>query len=1135
MKPLDPIVLQSPLSDQQKRTIQAQGDIAVTAGAGAGKTRTLVARYLSLLANDLNPRQVVAITFTRKAAREMRNRVREQMQDYLETPELSRERHAYWQRLYDELDAARIGTIHSLCGEILRHHPAHTGIDPQAEPLSEGHMALLQAQAITETLAWAADQQQAVPLFAYLGEGKLQGLLSTMLQQRLDTQETLANLPQEKAALSQYWEDVVANRRAEAMSSLVQDPDFVQALDDVRQANPLDPRDKLVIQWQQVVDALGQTGLPGIDDLQTVASVKLNMGSYKAWAGGKAELADVKGALGTLRDKRKEQAQWLTLELTPVDRDLIEHYAAIRSLFDYANARYVQLKRERPALDFDDLEIGAVRLLEQHPSIRAYWQDQTRALLVDEFQDTNDRQRRLLDLLNGDEGKLFIVGDGKQSIYRFRGADVTVFRQKRQEIELNGQAFDLPTSYRAHRGLVDGLNALLEPALGKKPDPARPFVEPFAPLEAHRKTPTAGLESPFIELHLARGAKGAGALDRAAQATVSRIVNLVQSQRISIRDGAADGGQRPLNYGDVAILCRATSSFPAYENALDAAGVPFLTVAGRGFYDRPEVRDVLNALQALATPTDDAALAGLLRSPGCGLSDMALYRLVQAREAQSAASLWQVLCSDALGFLESEAGLAQTAQSLAERLHERVGRQPVADVLKAFLDATEYQTALMRSNQHRGARNLGKLLSDAHASEIVRVGDFLDYVQQLRDVGTREGEAHTISTGSVQIMSVHAAKGLEFPIVILGDAGRRPPRASGVFIDPAIGVVPPAQQSEITEDPTGRPEAQSIDSSLYRLARHAATELDEAEFARLLYVAATRTQEMLIISAAEGNHLDGWLKQLDSVLEIAAGLKEHADAECPYTLEREAGGQPVAYTVYPTECEIPLVVASIEERVRPELPRDLPLLRSLTPEPLMTDEQTERDLQDPAPRVWRVVPPEKRVWAPSWVVGQIVHTALQEWRFPATSSTDFDRWAAIQARGCGIVDDGELRNAIDRARQTLVRFQATPLYVQMDAAAQRLHEVPYCVLDGDERLERGIIDALFRDETGWTLVEFKTDRLEDQAALEKKLQDEDYVPQVARYLSAAQRMLGKRPKPILCLLDMNRTVHLVTDRWPSDL
>jgi len=1134
---LHPLLAQMRPSDEQAPAITARGvDVAVTAGAGTGKTRTLVARYLSLLLDDVPLRSIVAITFTKKAAREMRNRVRQEVRLYLDEGQLNDQERHRWQRVYEALDAARIGTIHSLCGELLRHHPAEANLDPRFEMLDEGTAALLQAEAVESALAWAAADPQAARLFADFGEQDLPQVLAQLLSQRLDIAAFTRPVdwwalwqPYLTAPLRAFVEDSGVQADFADLSALRADGTLARAAEvGDKLAGPLA---ELLRLWDEITAAQAAGDWVAVSTRLAPlrAAMKSHLGTKGNWA--PAEPKPIIKDLQTGYDENLKALVGDGLDLA-LDREIATAILPeLLRLYDQTLATYTRLKEERRALDFDDLEAGAVALLKDHPEVCARWQQEIRALLVDEFQDTNARQRDLLARLNGDGGKLFIVGDAKQSIYRFRGADVTVFRAARQEIAARGKAYSLDTSYRAHRDLVADLNALLQPALGTEEDPARPYVEPFAALAHRRETPAPGLTPPYIELHLGVGSKSDGALDKAAEALVARLAALVESEQVQVTTHDPDSGQsqvRLLNYGDIAILCRASTSFAPYENALENAGVPFLTVAGRGFYERPEVRDVLNALTALAAPTDDLALAGLLRSPACGLSDLALYRLTEARAKQPSPSLWAALTGEATDFLENEADCAANAVALIQRLHAQVGRTPVADLLKRFLDATHYRAALLATGQARGAGNLAKLLADAHTGGAVSVGEFLEYVTQLRDAGTREGEAHTLSVGAVQLMTVHAAKGLEFPIVVIGDAGKAGRGRSGVLVDSRLGVVPPMKQ----ESEEAAPAAASL---AYRLAQQVAADEEAAESDRLLYVAATRAQEMLIISGTasslkKGLGLYGWLARLDTALHLsdsapACADDGHAVHSPPLTL----AGRPVIGSLYEGQTEIPRTPARVAAARPTAFPAQLPLLAPLGPAPTPADDKTEDARRDPPRRVWRVVPEEARPTAPAWVVGKLVHGALEQWLFPRSAT--FARWAETEARSCGITAEAELRDAGRRAARMLERFQTTPLYAEMAGAARRLHEVSYTYTLPDGALEQGVLDALFLADGQWTLVEFKTDHVRDQAALTEWLAGSDYGAQVNRYLAAAERLLSVRPRPALCFLNVGGAVQVVTELW----
>jgi ATP-dependent helicase/nuclease subunit A len=1101
-----PIVERMNLSrDQWPAVLARRADVLVTAGAGTGKTRSLVARYLSLVAEGISPREIAAITFTKKAAREMRNRVREEMRLYLEGLDPADGEYRRWAGYFNELDAARIGTIHSLCTEVLRGHPAEARLDPRFEVLDEGVANILRSEARDAALAWAADYPEVVALFRLLGEYGLGQALDALLRDRLNAAAAFDVLPDD---ILSFWQGMLERRQREALESLLSDPDWREHLALLAVNHADNDADRIEEQRRLVLAAAYEAGRAAtVFDkrlaLSALGKIKLNGGSMSAWPGGKEQLGEVKNALKALRDHWKAAAGILELELNDADASQAGHLPLLRALFDRAVAEYRARKDERYALDFDDLEHQALELLTNFPDVRAYWQQVIKAVLVDEFQDTNGRQRDLVLALCERPGKRFVVGDAKQSIYRFRGADVTVFRGEESALEKSGGAlYALNTSYRAHRDLVRGLNDLLAPVLGPDGESTPDWIAPFSPLVHHREAPLDGLNDPFIELHLTVGSKSGGALDRAALAVAGRIAQLV--------DGC-DG----LSFGDVAVLCRASTSFGAYEDAFDRAGIPFLTVAGRGFYHRPEIRDILNGLRALADPTDDLALVGLLRSPSCALSDPAIYQLVAGRPAGT--SLWTALRQGA-ALPEPDGGRAARAVELIAGLHQRAGRATVADLLKDFLDETGYLAALIQSDQQRAARNVEKLLADALTSNMVGISDFLAYVTGLRDSGTREGEARTTREGAVQIMSVHAAKGLEFPVVVLGDINYDNPQRSDLLTDPELGVLLPQKDED----------RQS--GAMYTLGRQRYLAQEAAELDRLLYVAATRAQEMLLLNgcfklsqSGSPGYLRGWLKRLAGPTgfgDIAFGDYDETGARAlPFSLMAQKtalAGRLYEPAYRPGETRAPRVHPA-EAAPKPVLPP--PLLAPFFV--AASEEESGRALrEDRSQWVWRVVPDARRPMAPAWVVGLLVHEALAAWRFPEAA---FHDWAVARARGYGLTDREQLTDAARRAAIFLTRFQEHELFRTLDRADRRLHEVPYS-LEQNGQVEFGTIDILYLRDGRWTIVDFKTDRVRDRAGLQQLLVARGYEEQVRRYMAAVQELLEKSSRGILCLLDVEGEV-----------
>ena len=1095
-----PDILQAyPLSDPQQRAALARNcDVAVTAGAGTGKTRTLVARYLALLADGLPLRRIVAVTFTRKAAREMRNRVRKEIAAYLDQPELPAVERQRWQEHFNRLDAARIGTIHNLCSEILHAHPAEVGIDPRFSVLDETQAALLIQEAVETTLAWAVAAEEIAPLLTMLRERPLRNLMTTLLVNRLAVREVTATLPADE--IFDHWQTQLVVRQSEQLDRLLADPDFVAARRCLLTNQAVREDDKCEIQRRSALAALSfSSGVPLTDRLRSVAAlndISLVGGSKGNWPNDKEQLDEVKAALRCLRDLYRRQSL-LALRMNGQDTAVAAVMPAVYRLFHYAQEVYHRLKAERDALDFDDLEALAIDLLEEFPAIRRYWQAQLQALLVDEFQDTNARQARLVRLLCPDSGKLFIVGDAKQSIYRFRGADVTVFAAEKEQIQrTNGALIDLDTSFRAHEQLLADMNGLLAPVLGPNEPQRPPWVAPFAPLYPGGKDVTANLAAPFVEFHLTVGNK-AEALPGTAVALAARLAELHTAG---------------VGYGDMAILCRTSGAFQFYEDALDSAGIPYLTVAGKGFYDRFEVRDLLNALQAIADPHDDLALVGLLRSPACGVSDMSLYQLMQQRKGAEKGdlSLWQWLLSGATLADEAEAVRLQTAVSLVANLNRQAERIPVADVCKQFLDETYYRAILRRAGQPRAQRNITKLLTDIHNSELVSITEFLEYAQALRDSGSREGEARGASEGVVQIMSIHAAKGLEFPVVVLGDASSEAHHTSSILVDNGLGILLATKDEDEAK------------AASYELGAALAQEQEQAERARLLYVALTRAEQMLLISGAiqqnsKSFSWKGWLGQLAEISGLSevdlSGYDETGDRR--HTFDLSLPGSRVRAAVYEPGAVLAVMQETAVSTTAPT-PSALPPLQA--PLPVTASEST--DVETPQ-HVWQVAPTAQRPDAPAWVIGALVHEALALWRFP---DDRFEGWANARAREYGLTDPHQLRHAFTTTVRLLNRFRQHPRYHEIASADRRLHEVPFH-LAANGGLKIGYIDLLYQKDGLWKLIDFKTDRIRDEAALQQLLVEQDYRQQVQGYGTAVQQLMGVSAHLELCWLDYPGYVH----------
>ena len=1093
-------------TDQQTDAVQSQDHaLVVTAGAGSGKTRTLVGRYLALLESGLPLRSIVAITFTEKAAREMRSRIRHDIEDWLnDCDEGERPR---WEKAFAGLDSARIGTIHALCAEILRAHPAEAEVDPDFDVLEETHAALLKARAIEAALAWAATTPDIVPLFQCLTEHQLRQTLASLVGQRLDAATAFDASTGDPLA---RWADALAAW----LRQRLENPAWAGSLDDLAHLQARQPDDKLEIarrevlaHWDETRAALETREWNNLfAALLSLRSAISTGGRKDNWAAD--DLASAREAMKTLRAHFDDALAPLLKK--PISWALDERCAddlpRLRRLFEHALAEYNRLKEERRALDFDDLEAGALALLACNDEVRARWQSQIRAVLVDEFQDTNSRQQQIVYALSGfgesQTGALFVVGDSKQSIYKFRGADVTVFRQVQADvITSGGRHISLDRTFRAHAPLVALVNDLLAPILGEQDDPERPYAVPFAPLVAHRKKPRPGVRAPHVELHLGLGENADEGRAAAAAGLARRLQRLHEEESVE--------------WGEMALLFRASTGFPPYEDALERAGIPFVTVAGRGFYDRPEVRDLLNALAALADPSDDLALAGLLRSPAFALSDAALYLLRRGPDGDERRPMWEALCDSPNYLPPTDGACARRAQEIIAKLHELTGRTTVGDLLARFLNTTHYRTALYLAGGRRLVRNVDKLLADAHRSGLVSAGEFLEYVQSLRDVAAREGEAPVEAEGAVQLMTVHKAKGLEFQVVVIADAARvGGGRAQPVLVSPTLGVLPELQEEKIVP-------------VTYRLATLLEADQEEAESRRLLYVAATRAQEKLVVSGhVKANkkgkpQLQGWLAWLGEVIGLAQ-VELPDPLAAPQSLDLDWEG---TCTLYPRQDDQE-TKGEGDKETRKQEGKGTALSDLIAPLTTAASDDTDPKLKEresePPPRIWRVVPTAPERTGPALVVGSLVHAALRHWRFPDWSGLDdFLRPFALEA---GLTDPEAIRRTITEAHRLLARFQAHPLHAKL-SQAERHHELPYAV-EVESVPKSGIVDLLCRADGEWTLVEFKTDRLGNQGDVEARIRDKKYDKQVQDYVTALAHILDKRPRALMVFLNVGGKVEV---------
>ncbi len=1202
-------------------------NLIMVAGAGSGKTRVLVERYLRLLEDnpDWLLNDLVAITFTQKAAQEMRDRVRQRIQQNMQNApdEATQTR---WARRLGAMSSARIDTIHALCGALLRANAPEVGLDPGFTVVDEVESLVMVEDAV-ERVLFQMVNAGAEPILALFSRYDANAIREELIRHASGPP---LQVPETGAALLTLWQQTWRGQAEPAFQSarnhhVYQD---VLAWANANRAH-FPAGDKLTAKWLAADNALQLiatippngpvTGVYGW--LMTIYDNRAGRSGAKSnWKTPKVEVA--REVLDNLVD------EWVASLLNALgtgpdetDEDAAELAAAWGVLIGAVQTAYHSAKTADNLLDFNDLERRAATLLDDYPEVRdRYVCNEFKHLLVDEFQDTNADQWRIIEALtapdeplNGDPARLFVVGDPKQSIYGFRGGDVRVFEAVRGLINAlptpNGKSAEIPLvrSFRTHRPLVNAFNYIFERLLQR--DPASPVAEyevQFGiPMEAHRENPP--IDAPPMEIMLLdrrpRDAddvpleetscgKGMIPIDdlRTLEAShiAARIRELVDGQ-YPVHDKETDE-IRAVEYGDIALLFRVTSSVTIYESALREAGVPYVTVAGRGYYDRQEVWDLLALLDALYNPDDELALATALRSPLFNLSDEALYGLRLAAPGKSGpSSLWDAL-QNYLETLVPEAEYESVARAgeILEQLQATAGRVTIYELLRTALAQTGYLAILTGlPDGVRRRNNVLKLLQKAVESDRVTLSAFTQYLNDMTDREVREGEADTEAMNAVTLMTVHKSKGLEFPVVFIPDASRKGGgggRNQPLVRETALGGVTCKVPDDVGD---------LQQPNLYVAAKELQEGREAAEAKRLLYVATTRARDLLCVSGAacwndkKWGRLTGWLGMLvevfgletwsetDDTLPFGSNADQFAvrvwrprdrdDVETgddapslPQTLWDDPvvqDGQPLGDALH----EPPLVRSVPREPGRMAYHLTATQIAHLGSAAYDSDYRAifrRSVLYDTPAQVSRARLPGKVDQPVSQKkLGEIAHEALRWWNLPK-GRDDMRDTLASYAWKYGVVEPERIEFAVNTTHNWLRAFKlpSQEIYTWAEAAQWVARELPF-VYRTEKRVIHGVLDMLMqRDDGTWVIVDYKTSNVPgyrenkyDKGVSQNRQKVEDHARrfylQVGVYAAAVEQYLAERGEDVraedikiyIYYLRYSRKVEVTYGAWRAAL
>ena len=1047
-------------------------NVVLEASAGTGKTSVLVTRYVNLLTRGIDPGNILAITFTRKAAAEMRERI---IRDLRRAAEQSTFDRARWAAIRDRLGDIQISTIDAFCLALLREFPLEADLDPGFGLADETEVPRLVDQSLDKSLAifigTAKREPELALVLAQLGLTRTREGLAYLLQRRLVAWDVLdrflARGPADVSAdavcgravdsLIELFDEVPGGLEAFVAAGPVHQPRYQWLAQDLRRLASFRTAGNATVKGllnRVAAHVLKADGKPRASD----RIHPYRNDDYPSPEAGKRHRAAANRLGSPVEDILKRFSRDLNVVLA----------RGVRRMFAIALAEYKKALNARSLLDFSDVLQHAVDLLgrmDEFSQSRYRLEGRYHHVLVDEFQDTSRKQWQLISLLVKAWGEglglatqpsIFIVGDRKQSIYRFRDAEVAVLKEAGGFIDGlrpgSTSRRSIARSFRAVPELLAFVNDLFAEVgqHARRPDDFKYDQDDrFPPPLAGDRTAAVGGTSPAL------GVVTGGDSDECAAAVAGEVARMLRDDTVRDRQTGIARAARP---GDIGILFRSRASHREFESALEAAGIPTYVYKGLGFFDSDEIKDLSALIRFLANPSSELRAAAFLRSRFVRLSDTALALLAP----ELAAALTSPALPPASARLRDDDRAAlEQARRHVPRWLARVDRVPPADLVEQLLPDTAYAYELRGGRRQQAWENIKKMrglirrIQNRGYATLARIADHLDSL-----TAGDESNAVLEALDAVNLMTVHASKGLEFPIVFVVNLAKgasgfpRPVRVSGdeVSVGPFV--------SESDEEERFR---------------------EREETKRLMYVALTRARDRLYMATVlkDGALAMGRGSLADVLPDSVRGLFARAAQE---------PGDAVTWTAQ----------SGREYRVR--VCRDLPPQREsggspVGPEDTRPGMQTPSDFFEPLldPAAIERMPVTQSLESggrtsaardgdggeDEALVGTLVHRLFQftEELAGADSPEQVATLAARLIRPEERATAADASASVARAVDAWSSMTRQPRLAELLASGERMHELPfsYAHADSPSRVLRGTIDCLLRRPDGsLTVIEFKT-------------------------------------------------------------
>ena len=1107
--------------------------LMVEAAAGTGKTTALVGRIVAVLRSGrAEVDGVVAVTFTRKAAGELKLRLRRRLDESrAEAGDGDEKRRV--ESAIARLEEARIGTIHSFCAELLRERPVEAGVDPDFVELDDPDARRLFGRAFEP---WVEGSLEVSP------PGLRRALSRLAFGQARFGESPLDRLRSAAWTLAE-WRDHPAPWRREPFdrsAAIVTVTEELASVAAVSVQGPSgDPLRRALGPAEETAAALQRGSAFGeLDDDATEGRLlellrglnRMRRATGRGRRFGPLDRDDVRA----MRDGLIESLETFRARC---DADLaVELRAELGQVVD----DYQALKRQEGGLDFLDLLVRARDLISEVPEVRTHFQQRISHLFVDEFQDTDPLQAEILLLLAADDpetadwevarpvaGKLFLVGDPKQSIYRFRRADVLLYQSIRDQLGARGvETVYLTRSFRAVRPLQEMINASFAPAMRGDRRAGQPE---YIPLDRHRE---GGDQPSVIVIPAPRPYGSRYVSNKEIEVCLPDAIGALVEWLVRDSGWTVEGEEGELvgvAPSHVAILFRRYMSFGrdvtrAYVRALEDRDVPHVLHGGRSFHQREEVETLRAALRAIEWPDDELSVFATLKGSLFAITDGALFRY---RQTHGSLHPFRSRPTDLVPSLEP---IADALAFLAE-LHRRRNNRPIPETISELLAFTRAHAGFaLRPAGNQVLANVLHVCDIARGFEIKGGLSFRGFVDQLDGqadrVDSRQSPVVEEAAEGVRLMTVHGAKGLEFPVVVLADMTCR-----------IAGSVP----SRYVDGQTGLWAGRLMGCAPNELLEHTEleNERERAEGVRVAYVAATRARDLLVVPAVGDGPRGGWLEPLEkAVFPLPQDYRSSKIAPaCPPFGDATVLARPSDHDGRPEASVRPGL--HLPEAGGPEvvwwdpavLRLGVGLSTGLRREDVLIDEKVELDDGMTFYREWRA----KRAEAiesgslPSYAAhrvtdagaapggadrvevvttgpagsrpsglrfGTLVHRVLE--RVPWDADRHRVEGSTAEAARVLQATQAEVAAACDAVWSALEH----PLLRRAAAADRALREARVVLRRGEDELLEGTIDLAFRESDGWVVVDYKTDA-------EGAPGWDAYREQVAWYVDAVAELSGE--------------------------